>query len=1648
MSGKKEIWFVVATGFILNIDAAPLKFITRSYDFDLPEIIEQADSSCRVVLDNTVPENIPGQPLLPHFRTSFEIPDGYEVETVTLIRGDIRTVPLTSPVEWGQPVYKPGDQPLFCAPDPLIYLSDELYPAANALRWRCDPTDGSTLFSISFAPLQYQPRAGKLHCSAGVTVHLSLIESRADSMQLIQKLNAPPSPLDPEERCDYLIISTSNLIARAAPPYDFNALLAVRRRSGFITRLISVEWIYANYAGADPPARIRRFLQDAHALWGLKYLLIAGTHQLIPARKLYISVPAFFLTYTDEIPSDHIYYGCMEGSYDGNGNGRYGEYNDGDNGGDVDLTAEILTGRFPVANEIELAHMIRKTLRHEEAVKEEFFHNGFISEKVDFGTIVYAEPFMEEIRNGSSTYNRINLGYTNSPYDSDFITTNNLHDRDGYLFSRTEALNYLTNRLYSINHLGHGARYQCMKLNVLNTNDYSSLAALQNPFPYFVYSQACESGAFDTPDCFAEQLVTVSNAAAAVVMNSRNGWASSGSVSGYSHYFHRYFWDGAFRGSATTYGEMNEYARRKNLSSVPQYNGSFWRWVYYELNLLGDPAMPVLPALLNVRPEFSHTPLSNTFNTAADYTVRCHLNPVGIFDPGSVFLTWQSSALSGVVHTQPMEPLSGNLFQSALPPQPANTRIQYRITATNRAGYVNFSPVSESHTFHVTDELNLQIIGSPLNTGVCEPDYGSYSSASGLVVVAECAALSDAGESTRYVCQGFVGTGSAPSASTNRFVSFRIDMNSMIIWLWQKEYRVRVSSTPELTPASIYWVSAGETLSVPQAERFIQDAQSNTFAFAGWELDGVRSPALPAASVPRYPALSVSAGHTLTALYIPAALDSDGNGIADWWELQYFGAPGQDIFADHDQDGYDIYEEFADLSDPLDPQSVPAPPLIVHPAPAAIRNHPGPVEISAVITDTDAVTAAAVLWRVRSGEWQTTPLTLTSNALYQAQIAPISAPGDNIEYRLEASDPSGNLARTESCHIFLAYPVADCSELSDLFVLTQPDRIAVTNRSALYNRGNSLLTWNLAFGKEEQFLSPSLEQLYNWNTVSIEQPWVISTNHAFSPPYAMHAALLSTKGAAHHASITMPAVTIGAGARLSFAYWIDAETYVRVDPTRAFDGGIVEYSNNGGESFRQLAGPYTHTIYGYALSPWPDRTPCFAGLSFGWQTALFDLMTAHPEENGFEGQSVIFRFVYGGDDNTDHEGWYIDDIRISPTTPPAGFTYTLPPLNPFMTTPGYYSELLWRNLPQIIASRDENTTLILTSNDPVNPAHSFFWQTKIRQNPQILSCSVAQITNGQGTVALAAGVYEPDQEPLTLTLEWSHDRGHNWQGAALTDISTTPRHSTLPGTAANGVIAPIPGATNSIPVTNRVNAVWNSAAPECAITWNSNITMRITAASPWYKTVRTEIFAVDNVAPQFTSGTLAAAPRSRNGDYLITPDQISLTWPDALETPPYNPVLYAILSGTDLLAICTNATTAWISMTNRLDQYSTITVTPSDPIGNSGEPLELTALILDPLSDYDQDGSVTAHEELAGTDAKNPQSVFIINRFAAEGANSFGLSWTTVSGRSYSIESTPQLSAAAWTPLAGFTGLPGTGNVISVALPPGTGAAYYRVRVE
>ncbi|MCH2170525.1 C25 family cysteine peptidase [Myxococcota bacterium] len=147
---------------------------------------------------------------------------------------------------------------------------------------------------------------------------------------------------------------------------------------------------------------LRSFLQSAHALHGLDYVLLIGDPRPqtgpIPMKRLYPRTFGYqstspngwsancdtFVMTQDPVPSDY-YYGDMDGNWDLDGDGLYGEFGDhdaptgptGDFGpGGVDRNHEFPVGRIPVysANPTQLSqgvanldHILNKTMTYQAA---------------------------------------------------------------------------------------------------------------------------------------------------------------------------------------------------------------------------------------------------------------------------------------------------------------------------------------------------------------------------------------------------------------------------------------------------------------------------------------------------------------------------------------------------------------------------------------------------------------------------------------------------------------------------------------------------------------------------------------------------------------------------------------------------------------------------------------------------------------------------------------------------------------------------------------------------------------------------------------------------------------------------------------------------------------------------------------------------------------------------------------------------------------------------------------------------------------------------------------------------------------------------------------------------------------------------------
>jgi hypothetical protein len=348
--------------------------------------------------------------------------------------------------------------------------------------------------------------------------------------------------------------------------------------------------------GLDEQTMIRNFIIDAYNYWGTRYVLLGGDgdgadvggesgDDIIPARGFWTGLTSKECM-PPNIPAD-MYYSCLDGTFDHNGNGTYGEPDDGPGGGEVDLFAEVYVGRAPVDSSTEVSNFVKKTLAYESAP---FLPKALMIGE-DLGWPSWGGDFKDEVKDGCSNYGYTTVGFPQPPFAVD-----TLYDRDypGNDWPKLELINRLNNNPNIVNHIGHANPTSVMKLY------NSDVDALTNSNYFFGYTQGCYAGSFDdrwfeptcsygSSDCILEHFVVDDHGAFAFIGNSRYGWGSvSGNTNGMSQRFDRQFWDAVFGEGITKVGIANADSKEDNVGLIGNY---YIRWCYYELNLFGDPAI-------------------------------------------------------------------------------------------------------------------------------------------------------------------------------------------------------------------------------------------------------------------------------------------------------------------------------------------------------------------------------------------------------------------------------------------------------------------------------------------------------------------------------------------------------------------------------------------------------------------------------------------------------------------------------------------------------------------------------------------------------------------------------------------------------------------------------------------------------------------------------------------------------------------------------------------------------------------------------------------------------------------------------------------------------------------------------------------------
>jgi len=573
--------------------------ITITYVFDSPSIetIDIAGTIYnRVSLPDCSPAGSAGEPKIPSKGVFLLLPPKSEVSRITVTVGEGTVVGLEYPVEptsQAIPLSQSEDIPT-PTPNQLIYQSDTQYPGNLYTNVGVYAFRGYQILILLLHPVQYNPLTGDLLVYTSMELSVETMRTGVQSAfyrgfdhdwnQVNQKVDNPwmsaryqqectpvPTPLD---SYNLLIITTDALQSGFVPLKDAHDATGVTTVIKTLTDI-----------GSSSLESIRNYIRDAYTNWGVDYVLLGGDTDVVPAPILWVSGMDENVTYyEDTMPSD-LYYACLDGPYNYDGDNKWGEPNDGENGGDVDLIAEVYVGRACVGSMTEVNNFVTKTVAYinkdlaNEYLKKVCFAGEYLG---NYGIASYGGAYLDQMVNGSS-----DDGYTTVGIPADGYVINKLYDAPGYDWPKSAIISVINNGVHFINHLGHASYTYNLKMGT------SDVIALTNPSnrTVFIYSQGCMAGGFDNGDCIAEYFtVKTVRGAFASIMNARYGWFWSYSTDGDSQRFHRQFWDAVFGEDIHELGRANHDSKEDN---IPIIGRSCIRWVYYETNLFGDPALRI-----------------------------------------------------------------------------------------------------------------------------------------------------------------------------------------------------------------------------------------------------------------------------------------------------------------------------------------------------------------------------------------------------------------------------------------------------------------------------------------------------------------------------------------------------------------------------------------------------------------------------------------------------------------------------------------------------------------------------------------------------------------------------------------------------------------------------------------------------------------------------------------------------------------------------------------------------------------------------------------------------------------------------------------------------------------------------------------------
>jgi hypothetical protein len=574
LKGKK-----LATILIILLSLSiPAAFSTND-NFSVSYTFEPTVGGCgETFVADTFVQALPGEPMIPYRAASILLPQEAVLKDVKVRHGE-PVVQTGIDIAWGQPPCTFSDTPVTVGKNEEIYNSMNWYPNEIFTVVSVESFRGFQILNVILYPVQYQPKSQTVKFYPELTVDVQFgkgeknklyrglpgdrqdVSSMVDNPEMVETYENEPVPLQTYE---YIIITNDTMQSTFQPLADWKACFA----NG--TAIYTVSWITANYAGRDNAEKVRTFISDMYLNHGTKYVLLGGDIAAVPYRGFYIYAGG----YVDTDMLADMYFRCLDGTFNDDNDSYWAEPTDG-----VDWYPEVAVGRAPCETVAEASAFVNKVIAYEQAAKPKraLLHES----RVMAGNVPDARCLAWNCDN-----------YLPADYYIDYV-----FEEDAGGVPKSRWISQWAQNPLVVAHIGHGNStiyYINYEKDVGTVSWYTSdIASLTNTFWPWTTSVACITGQIEYNDCLAEAYVKdPDNGAIAAIYNDNYGWFMTNDACALSGEYCEMEFRACWSDGKEKFGDMLNQALSYMISSASV--DEYYRWCFYERNLVGDPESPSL----------------------------------------------------------------------------------------------------------------------------------------------------------------------------------------------------------------------------------------------------------------------------------------------------------------------------------------------------------------------------------------------------------------------------------------------------------------------------------------------------------------------------------------------------------------------------------------------------------------------------------------------------------------------------------------------------------------------------------------------------------------------------------------------------------------------------------------------------------------------------------------------------------------------------------------------------------------------------------------------------------------------------------------------------------------------------------------------